>query len=88
MLHNPGGSGGVSLRNDRENRSICKVVYIFHIPPAKWCICDIYHLRQHRENGAISVYMYIYDRGSGDMHYMLIGCIALVHVLRHTNMYA
>ena len=60
MLHNPGGSGGVSLRNDRENRSFRKVVYIFHIPPAKWCICDIYHLRQHRENGAISVYIYIY----------------------------
>ena len=60
MLHDPGGSGGVSLRNDRENRSFRKVVYIFHIPPAKWCICDIYHLRQHRENGAISVYIYIY----------------------------
>ena len=59
MLHNPGGSGGVSLRNDRENRSFRKVVYMFHIPPAKWCICDIYHLRQHRENGAISVYIYI-----------------------------
>ena len=24
---------------------------------AKWCICDIYHLCQHRENGAISVYI-------------------------------
>ena len=57
MLRNPGGSGSVSLRNDRENRSFRKVVYIFHIPPAKWCICDIYHLRQHRENGAISVYI-------------------------------
>ena len=60
MLHNPGGSGGVSLRNDGENRPFRKVVYIFHIPPAKWCICDIYHLRQHRENGATSVYIYIY----------------------------
>ena len=59
MLHNPGGSGGVSLRNDGENRPFRKVVYIFHIPPAKWCICDIYHLRQHRENGATSVYVYI-----------------------------
>ena len=42
-----------------------KVVYMFYIPPAKWCICDIYHLCQHRENGATSVYyfnyyMYIY----------------------------
>ena len=26
---------------------------------AKWCRCDIYHLRQHRENGATSVYIYI-----------------------------
>ena len=59
MLHNPGASGGVSLRNDGENRPFRKVVYIFHIPPAKWCICDIYHLRQHRENGATSVYVYI-----------------------------
>ena len=49
MLHNPVGSGGVSLRNKGENRSFCKVVYMFHIPPAKWCTCDIYHLRQPRE---------------------------------------
>ena len=27
---------------------------------AEWCICDIYYLRQHRENGATSVYIYIY----------------------------
>ena len=52
MLHNPGGSGGVSLRNDRENRSFRKVVYIFHIPPAKWCICDIYHL----QSGVYAIY--------------------------------
>ena len=31
MLHNPGGSGGVSLRNNIENRSFRKVVYICHI---------------------------------------------------------
>ena len=31
MLHNPGGSGGVSLRNNIENRSFRKVVYMCHI---------------------------------------------------------
>ena len=60
MLHNPGGSDGVSNRNDGENWSFHKVVYMFHIPPAKWCIYDIYHLCQHRENGTTSVYMYTY----------------------------
>ena len=57
MLHNLGVSGGVSLRNDSENRSFCEVVYMFHIPSAKWCICDIYHLRQHSENGTTSVHI-------------------------------
>ena len=82
MLHNPGGSGGVSLRNDRENRSFRKVVYIFHIPPAKWCICDIYHLRQHRENGAISVYMYIYhiSLNKGLVFYFIPVIIDLVSI--------
>ena len=51
---------GISLRNDRENRSFCEVVYMFHIPSAKWCICDIHHLHQHRENGATSVHIIIY----------------------------
>ena len=35
MVHNLEGSGGVSLRNDGENPSFHKVVYMFHIRPAK-----------------------------------------------------
>ena len=71
MLHNPGGSGGVLLRNNGENRLFRKVVYMFHIPPAKWCVCDIYHLRQHRENDTTSVYVTIFmqltaQKGKGD----------------------
>ena len=58
MLHNLGGSGGI--RNDRENRSFCEVVYMFCISSAKWCICDIHHLHQRRENGETSVHIIIY----------------------------
>ena len=60
MLHNLGESGSVSLRNNGENQSFCEVVYRFHIPSAIWCICDIHHLRQQRENGATSVHIIIY----------------------------
>ena len=70
MLHNLGRSGGI--RNDRENRSFCEVVYMFRISSAKWCICDIHHLRQHRENGATSVYIIIYSASCNIYIYIYI----------------
>ena len=42
MLHNPGGSGGVSLRNYGENQSFRKR-FIYHLQSGVY-ICDIYHL--------------------------------------------
>ena len=60
MLHNPGVSGGVSLRNDRENRSFCKVVYIYFIYHLQSGVYAIYTTFASIGKMAPLVYVYIY----------------------------
>ena len=72
MLNNPGGSGGISLRNDRENRSFRKVGYIY--------ICFIYHL----QSGVYAIYTTC--ASTGKMAPLVWhDCMHVHHMVSHTK---